>query len=64
MENNSVLMKVLPWILIFGGFYSLVFLPPIIAGSCLVVGITMLIERIWPEKWDSEKGFKEDNKLK
>lgn len=44
-------MKLIPWLLIFGGFYSLIMMPAVIAGGCIVVGITMLIERRWPEKW-------------
>lgn len=46
--------KALPWVLIIGGFYSLTFLPAIIAGGCMVIGFTMLLERIWPEQWGQE----------
>ena len=26
-----------------------------IAGVCLLLGIVMIIESIWPEKWEKEK---------
>ena len=55
MEKSRVFMKVLPWFLIFGGFLSLIILPPIISGSCMVWGITILLERIWPEEWNNFK---------
>jgi len=47
-------MTLLPWLLIVFGFFTLNMFNGIIAGACMVVGITMLIERIWPEKWDYE----------
>ncbi len=50
--SNSILMAVMPWLLIVLGFLSLSILPPIVAGSCMLVGLVMLIERIWPEKKD------------
>lgn len=48
---SKEMMRVLPWVLIVGGFYLLTMAPAIIAGGCMVVGNTMLIERKWPEKW-------------
>ena len=47
-------MKVLPWLLIFGGFYTLNMFPGVVACGCMVVGITMLIECRWSEKWGEE----------
>ena len=50
-NTREKMMKALPWVLIFGGFYLLNMMPAIVAGGCMVVGITMLLERRWPEKW-------------
>ena len=44
-------MKALPWLLVFGGFLLLYILPAFLAGGCMVVGITMILNRKWPEKW-------------
>ena len=52
--NKEMKMKALPWVLIVGGFYSLIKLPAVVAGALMVIGITMLIERRWPEQWDEE----------
>lgn len=52
MRNHRILMAVMPWLLIVLGFLSLSILPPIVAGSCMLVGLVILIERIWPEKLD------------
>ena len=49
--KNEKLMKAMPWLLIFGGFYALTILPPVVAGGCMVVGITVLLNQVWPEKW-------------
>ena len=54
MENKSFLMKVLPWLLIIFGFLNLNLFQGYVGLACMVIGITMLIERIWPEKWDNE----------
>lgn len=54
MEKRGLTMKVLPWLLIFGGFYFLSRLPWMVALGCMLIGIVMLIERIWPEKWASD----------
>ena len=54
MENRSFLMKVLPWLLIVLGFLTLNMVQGFVAITCLVIGIVMLIERKWPEKWDDE----------
>ena len=43
-------MKVLPWLLIIFGFLTLNMFQGYVALSCMLVGIVMLIERIWPEK--------------
>lgn len=54
MENRSFLMKVLPWLLIIIGFLTLNMFQGYVALVCMVIGIVMLIERVWPEKWDDE----------
>ena len=54
MENRSFLMKALPWSLIVFGFLTLNMFQGYIAITCMVIGIVMLIERVWPEKWKSD----------
>lgn len=45
------LMKALPWLLIILGFYELNILPWQVALGCMLVGIVMIIERVWSEQW-------------
>ena len=52
--KNKLLMKALPWLLIVFGFLTLNMFQGYLALACMVIGIMMLIERIWPEKWDNE----------
>jgi hypothetical protein len=52
---NSLMMKLLPWLLIIFGFFTLNRFMGILSLTCMVIGITMLIERKWPEKWDTEQ---------
>ena len=47
-------MKLLPWIIIIFGFLTLSIFQGVISVACFVVGIVMLIERRWPEKWGDE----------
>lgn len=54
MEKNSWLMKAMPWLLIFLGIYTLNMFQGYVALSCMLIGIVMLIERVWPEKWGVE----------
>ena len=54
MKKNSLLMKVLPWLLIIIGFLTLNMFQGYVALACMVIGIAMLIERKWPEKWGDE----------
>ena len=54
MENRSFLIKVLPWLLIVLGFLTLNMVQGFVAITCMVIGIVMLIERKWPEKWSEE----------
>ena len=52
--RKEIILKALPWLLIIAGLYALTLLPAIIGGACMVIGITMLLNRIWPEKWGEE----------
>ena len=39
-----------------GVFFMLDKLPTVVAGMCMIIGYTILVDRIWPEKWgDSNK---------
>ena len=49
---NSNLMKFMPYLLIVLGLFLLFLInQPIPAGVCFLIGIVMIIENIWPEKW-------------
>lgn len=49
-------MKVKSWHFIVLGLFLLFFMGRAeAAGVCLLIGIVMLFERIWPEKWGTEK---------
>ena len=48
-------MKVLPLLLIFLGFLTLDMFQGFVALTCMVIGIVMIIERIWPEDGISKK---------
>ena len=54
MEKRNFLMKAMPFLLIVFGFFTLGMFQDYVAGACMVIGIVMLIERIWPEKWDEK----------
>ena len=47
--------KALPFLLILFGFLLLPFFRGLPAITCMVIGIVMILERIWPEKWGDEK---------
>ena len=47
-------VQLMPLALIALGFVMLNFLPAFIAGTFMVIGIVMIIECKWPEKWGSE----------
>lgn len=57
MEKRGWLMKAMPWLLIVFGFLTLNMFQGFIAITCMVIGIVMLLERIWPEQWDTEKSI-------
>lgn len=48
--------KVLPYLLILLGLLILfVIEQPIVSGVVLLLGIVMVLESIWPEKWEADK---------
>lgn len=53
---NPISKKIVPFLLIVFGFLILINIKePISAGACILVGIIMIVESIWPEKWGIEK---------
>ena len=54
MGKKGLSMTLLPWLLIALGFFTLTMLQGVIAITCMVIGIVMLIERRWPEKWEDK----------
>ncbi len=47
--------RIIPYILILIGLLLLFFVgQEILAGVCFLIGIVVLLERIWPEKWGSD----------
>lgn len=52
--KKSLLIMTMPWLLIVFGFLTLNMFQGYIALTCLTIGIVLLIERKWPEKWDNE----------
>lgn len=53
-QKNGWLMKAMPLLLIVFGFLTLDMFQGYLALACMVIGIVMIIERIWPEKWGDE----------
>ena len=50
-----IFIKGLPWFFVlFGLFFLLLINIPIASGACLLLGITILLERIWPEQWEAD----------
>ena len=54
MEKRSLLMKAMPFFFFVFGFLTLNMFQGYVGGAYIVIGIVMLMERIWPEKWDEE----------
>lgn len=48
-------MKILPWLLMVIGFFTLNMFKGFISIPLIVIGIVILIERKWPEKWGSNR---------
>ena len=58
---NTALKKLTPFLLILLGLFVLMLMGNVIvAGVCLLFGIVMVIERIWPEKWEADKNKKQE----
>ena len=49
------LLKAMPWLLIVLGFLTLNMFQGYVSIICMVIGIVMLLERRWPEKWGDEE---------
>lgn len=48
--------RMLPYLLILIGLILLLFVGQAIpAGVCFLLGVVMIFEKIWPEKWDTDK---------
>lgn len=53
---NQILKKTSPYLLILLGLFLLLWMGQApTAGVCLVIGIVMIIEKIWPEEWEADK---------
>ncbi len=53
---NTTLKNLSPYLLILFGLLVLFFMGMAeVAGICLLIGIVMVIESIWPEKWEADK---------
>lgn len=53
---NTALKKASPFLLLlFGLFMLLVMGNAMIAGICLLLGVVIIIERIWPEEWKQDR---------
>ncbi len=52
---NIVLKKFLPYFLILLGFFLLFIMSQAVsAGICFLIGVVMIINSMWPEKWDKD----------
>ena len=52
--ENKLIKKAMPWLLIMLGFCLLDRLPLMSGLVFMNLGIVILIERKWPEKWGQE----------
>ena len=52
---NSTIKKLSPYLLILLGLFLLIWMnQALAAGICLLLGIVMVFEQIWPERWGAE----------
>lgn len=52
---SSYIKKLSPYLLIVLGLLLLFFMDQAIpAGVCFLIGFVMIVEKIWPEKWETE----------
>ena len=59
-KKTGFFLKAMPWLLIIFGFLTLNMFQGYLALACMIIGIVMLIERKWPEKWENENSCKVD----
>lgn len=53
---NIIKKKYTPFLLLLLGLYLLFWMGQAMpAGICLLLGIIMILERIWPEEWEADK---------
>lgn len=53
---STFFKKTTPFVFILLGLFLLFYMGiEIPAGVCLLLGIVMIVEHIWPEKWEAEK---------
>ena len=48
--SRKVLISLLPWLLLLFGFFALNVFKGISGGVAMILGFTMLIDRVMPEK--------------
>ncbi len=49
---SRILKTTSPFLVILFGLFLLFFMDlPMPAGVCILIGVVMIFERIWPEKW-------------
>lgn len=52
----KLFVKLFPYLIILFGLFILLFIDVApVAGACVLLGIVMIILRIWPEKWETKK---------
>ena len=48
--------KLIPFFILFLGLFLIfIFDQTIPAGICFLIGIVMIIDNVWPEKWGNER---------
>ena len=48
--------KLYPYLLILFGLFLLFIIGQAeVAGVCIIIGIVMFMEKIWPEDWEADK---------
>ena len=53
---KPIYIKFLPYLIIILGLFLLYKMnQPVPAGICILLGVVMIIERIWPEEWGKDK---------
>ena len=55
MEKSGKKYKALPWLILLFSFLTLTRLPDTFCWAGIILGIVILIEQKWPEKWGKEE---------